>query len=225
MDVRAPPTPPRRESLGEHLHHGVEVLARDVAVRVRPPHHLEQRILLPLLACHRRHDLLGQDVERVRRDDQPVELALVRGPNQRGTLDQLVARQREQPALGHGGEVVSRSTHALQQRRDRPGRADLAHQVHGADVDPQLERGGRDQRLELPFFEPGFRVEALFLGQAAVMRRHLVRAQPLGEMQRQPLRQPARVHEHQCGAMLEDQLHQALVNLLPHLGGHDRLER
>src|SRR2546427_1247989 len=47
--------------------------------------HLEQRILLPLLACHRRHDLLGQDVERVRRDDQPVELALLRGPHQRGT--------------------------------------------------------------------------------------------------------------------------------------------
>src|SRR2546429_556966 len=134
MDVRAPPPPPRRVSLGEHLHHGVEVLARDVVVRVRPPHRLEQRILLPLLACHRRHDLLGQDVERVRRDDQPVELALVRRPHQRGTLDQLVARQREQPALGHGGEVVSRSTHALQQRRDRPGRADLAHQVHGAEV-------------------------------------------------------------------------------------------
>src|SRR5207244_210667 len=103
---RAPaPPPPRRESLGEHLHHGVEVLARDVAVRVRPPHHLEQRILLPLVACHRRHDLLSQDVERVRRNDQPVELALVRGPHQRGTLDQLVARQREQPTLGHGGEV------------------------------------------------------------------------------------------------------------------------
>src|SRR2546429_1943722 len=83
MDVRAPPPSPRRESLGEHLHHGVEVLARDVAVRVRPPHRLEQRILLPLLACHRRHDLLGQDVERVRRDDQPVELALVRRPQDR----------------------------------------------------------------------------------------------------------------------------------------------
>src|SRR5947209_9012432 len=52
-----------------------------------------------------------------------------------------------------------------------------------------LERRGRDQRLELPFLESGLGVEALFLGEAAVVRRHLVRAQPLGEMQRQPLRQ------------------------------------
>src|SRR3989442_15625590 len=46
-----------------------------------------------------------------------------------------------------------------------------------------------------------------------------------GEMERQPRGESARVDESERGTMLEDQLHQALVDLLPHLGRHDRLER
>jgi hypothetical protein len=44
-------------------------------------------------------------------------------------------------------------------------------------------------------------------------------------MQREPLREPPRVHEHEGSAVLRDALHQPLVDLFPHLGGHDRFER
>jgi len=54
-----------------------------------------------------------------------------------------------------------------------------------ADVDPQLERCGRDQRLKLPLFQPVSASRRFFSREAAVMRRHLIRAQPLGEMQRE----------------------------------------
>src|SRR2546422_5034801 len=54
---------------------------------------------------------------------------------------------------------MSRPPHALQQRRDRARRADLAHQVHRADVDPELERRRRHERLELALLEPRLGVE------------------------------------------------------------------
>ena len=225
MHVRAAAPAPGREPVGEHLHHRIEVFAREIAVRVGPAHQLVQRRLVPLFARHRRDHLLRENVERVVRDDQPVELPLARRPQQRRALDQLVARQRKHPSLGHGGQMMARAAHPLQQRRDRSGRADLAHQIHGADVDPQLERGGGDERLQLPVFEAGLRIEPLFLGEAAVVRRDLIRPQALGEMQREPLRQPPGVHEHQRRAVLRDQLHQPLVDLVPHLGRHHRLER
>ena len=71
---------------------------------------------------------------------------------------------------------------ALQEGRDRARRAELADEVDVADVDAELERGGGDQRLQLAGLEPLLGVEALLLGQAAVMGGDLVLAEPLGEL-------------------------------------------
>ncbi len=54
------------------------------------------------------------------------------------------------------------------------------------------------------------------------MRQHGVLAQPLGQMMRDALGQPARVDEDQRGAMLADQLGDAVVDLVPHLVAGDR---
>ena len=163
VDVRAAPAPARGEPLREHLYDVVEILAGEVAVGVGAAHQLVQRRLVPVVGCHSRHDLLGEDVERVAGDDQPVEPALRGRPYEGGALDQLVARQREQPSLRDRLQVMSRPPHALQQRRDRASRANLAHQVHRADVDPELERCRRHQRLELALLEPRLGVEPLLL--------------------------------------------------------------
>ena len=130
---------------------------------MRAAHQLVQPIFLPLVARRGCDDLLGQDVERVLGDDQPVELPLVRRAHQRGALEQLVARQREQPPFGDGGEVVPRPADALQQRGDRPGGADLTDEIDGTDVDAQLERRRRHERLELALLEPRLGVEPLLL--------------------------------------------------------------
>src|SRR5205809_989650 len=102
VDVRAAPPPARRESLGQHLHDVVEFLPAELAVGVGRAHALEESQFIPLLTCRGGHDLLGQNVERLVRDDQPIEPALTGCPEQRGTLDELIPRQREDPALGDG---------------------------------------------------------------------------------------------------------------------------
>jgi len=48
----------------EHLQHGVVLLSRQIAVGKRPPAHVEERVLIPLVAGAGRHDLLGKNVQR-----------------------------------------------------------------------------------------------------------------------------------------------------------------
>ena len=103
---------------------------------------------------------------------EPVELAAAHAVEQRRAFDQLVAREREQPALGRAVDRMAGAADALQEGRDRARRAELADQVDVADVDAELERGGRHQRLELAALEPLLGVEPLLLGEAAVVRGH-----------------------------------------------------
>ncbi len=94
-----------------------------------------------------------------------------------------------------------------------------------ADVDAQLQRGCCHQGLELAALEFLLGVEALLASQAAVMRGHLVLPQPLGQCACEPLGQPARVDEHEGGAVLLDQAGEPLVDLSPDLARHHRFQR
>src|SRR5215475_13823105 len=100
---------------------------------------------------------------------------------------------------------MPRASDPLQQARNRARRAELADEVDLADVDAELERSGRHQRLELAVLEPLLGVETLLLGEAAVMRRDLVLADALGKLARHALGHPARVNEDERGAMRLDQ--------------------
>ena len=71
---------------------------------------------------------------------------------------------------------------------DRARRAELADEVDIADVDAELERGGRDQRLQRAGFEPLLGVEAQFLGETAVMRGDMIGAETLGQDGASPAR-------------------------------------
>src|SRR5215510_15612819 len=93
------------------------------------------------------------------------------------------------------------------------------------DVDAELERGGRHQRLELAVLEPLLGVEALLLGEAAVMRRDLILADALGELARHALGHPSGVDEDERGAMRLDQPRETVVDLLPDFSRHHGLER
>ncbi len=225
VDVCAPASPFGGEPFRHHAHDLVEALARQVAVRVGAPHHLEQLILRPLHRGHLGNDLLRQHVQRLLGDDQLIQLALRHRVQQRHALDQLVAAQRKDPSLGDGAQRVTRASHPLQERGDATRRADLNHQVDRADVDPQLQRRRRHQRPHAPLFQAGLGVQPQLAGEAAVVRRHLVLAQPLAQIARRPLGQAPRVHEDQRGPMLADQLGDPVVDLLPNLPGHHRLQR
>ena len=194
------------DALGQHVDDGVEIAARQIGVAIGAANQREQIVLLPVLGgCHR-DDLLRQHVERRRRDQQAIELALRNRSHQRRAFDQLVARGREDPPLRLGRvlDLMARSADALQRDGDRSRRADLADEIDGADVDAELERGRGDDRLELSGLQLLFGGQPQLARQAAVMREHRVFAEPLGQMMRDALGQPPRVDEHQRRPVLAE---------------------
>jgi hypothetical protein len=156
---------------------------------------------------------------------QRVELAAAHAVEQRRRFGQVVARAREQPALGHAADVVAGAADALQEGGDAARGADLHHQVDVADVDAELERGGGDQHLQLAGLQALLGVQAQFARQAAVVRGHALVAQALAEVARRALGHAPRVDEHQRGAVLAHQLRDALVDLLPLVVRHHRRQR
>ena len=188
-----------------------------IAIRPGPAEQLEQRVLVPFVAGDGGDDLLGQDVERRFGNLDAVEHAAADRPDQRQAFQQLVARQREQPALGQCPDGVARAADALQERGDRPRRADLADQVDVADVDAHLQRRGGDDRLQLARLQPLLGIEANLARQAAVMAGDGLFAELLGQAKRDPLGQPPRVDEHQRAAVRLDQLRQPLIDFAPML--------
>ena len=174
VDQRAASAVARGVAARKHLHHVLEIGWLEIFVRESPADEREQRVLFPLFLrgglCD---DLLREDVERRVGNGDAVQLAVSHAPQHRGALDQVVARQRKHPALGHAAHRVTRAPDALQERGDAVRRGNLADQVDVADVDAELERGGRHQHLELAVAQARLRLEARFLGEAPVVRRYV----------------------------------------------------
>jgi len=184
-----------------------------------------ERLLVPFLGRRLRHHLLREHVERLFGNENAVELAVLRRADHRRALDQVVPGEREDPSLGKAGHRVAGAPHALQQRRDAVRRGDLADEIDVADVDPELEGGGRDQHPQPALAQLRLRVQAHLLGEAAVVGGDVRGAEPLRELVRHALGKPPRVDENQRGPVRLDQPDQASVGLLPHFGRHHRFER
>ena len=73
--------------------------------------------------------------------------------------------------------------------------------------------------------EPLLRIEPQLLGKAAVMRAHLVLAEPVRQLPGDTLGQPACVDEDQRRAMRVGEFHQAIIDLVPDLARHHGFER
>src|SRR5690606_12973248 len=110
------------------------------------------------------HDLLCQNVERGFERANPVELARADRVQSRHGLDELVPRQREDAALRRARDRVAGAPDTLQERRDAPNGPDLTDQVDRPDIDPELERRGRDEDAQLALFEPALGVEPPLAG-------------------------------------------------------------
>ena len=219
---RPPPPAPGDEALGDHLHHLVEVLARQLPVRVRAAPEAEELILGPRFARRLGHRLLRQHVERLRHHHEPVQLPLVHGPHQRRALDQIVAREREQASPGGAAHGVPGPPNPLQEGRNPARRADLANQVHVPDVDAELERRRGHQRLQRARAKPVLGRQSSLLGETAVVRGDRFLSEPVGQPGCEAFRHPARVDEDEGRLVGLDRLGQALVDLRPHLVRHHR---
>ena len=224
MQVGSAPAAGGGKPAGQHLHHRVELFAPQLPVGVRPAVGREQIVGLPLRGAGLGHDLLRQDVERLQRHLDPVQLPRLHRHQQGRAFHQFVAGQREQAPLGGPGDVVAGAADALQKRHDRLWRPELAHQIDHADVDPELQRCGGNDGAQLPALEPLLSVEALLLGQAAVVGRDLLLAEHGAQGVAHALRQAAGVDEDQGGAVVENQVGESLVEFLPHLVRHHRLK-
>src|SRR5262249_44696907 len=88
-----------------------------------------------------------------------------------------------------------------------------------------LERGSRDQCPQRSALEPLFGAQPLFLSEAAVMRGYILRPDPLAQVPADSLGHPASVDEYKSRSVLDNQLGQPGVHLVPYLSGHDGLER
>ena len=225
VQVRGAPAAPGREPAGEHRQELAPLLAVEIAVGPRPLDGGEHRVFVPALGRDHRDHLLGKDVERLAWNVEPVELPAPHPVEDGGALDELVPGQRKQPALRRAVHGVAGTPGALQEGRDRARGAELAHEIDVADVDPELQRGGGDQRLEIAGLEPLLRDQPALAGQAAVVRGDVLLPERLGQRARHPLRHAPGVDEHERGAVRLDEGAQPAIHLGPYLAGHHRFER
>jgi hypothetical protein len=117
--------------------------------------------------------------------------------------------------------VVAGASHPLQEDAQGAGASQLDHHVHRADVDAQLERGGGHHRPELAGLELLLGGEPQLAGHASVVGADQARADALSEVVRHALGELSGVGEDERGAVLGHQLHQAVIDLAPHLVGGD----
>ena len=113
VNIGTAPAASRGIALRQHAHDLFEPLGAELAIRLGVAKLLVQIIQRPLLAADFGDDLLGQRVQWGLRDVDAVQLALVDGVEQGGRLQQVVQRQRKQPALGRGTDAVPGTAHTL----------------------------------------------------------------------------------------------------------------
>src|SRR5262249_35804429 len=153
-----------------------------------------------------------------------VELPCPHSPEDRSALDELVTRRRIEASLRRRASRVAGATDTLEKRGEAPRRADLAHELHGPDVDAQLERCRRDERLQVSRTESRLQPKPPILREAAVMRGHALRADPFRQEMRQSLGETAGVDEYERGTVLLDMGRDPIEDLAPLLVGRHGFE-
>ena len=163
VQIGGAPAPAGRDALAQHFKHVPENVPRKRPVRLRAPDEQPERLLSHLfLRRGLGHHLLGEDVQRGRGEDDPVERASANRADRGGALQQFVPRQGEDDSLRHRALPVARTPHALEQGGERSRRAQVADQVDVADVDAELKRRRGDDGRERARFQPLLRVELDF---------------------------------------------------------------
>ena len=118
VNQRSATPAPGGESLGDHLDDLVELLASKLTVGIGATHQFEEITGGPVLRCRFRHDLLGENIRWVFDDPEPIQDSGTGPAQEGGTLNQIVATQREKPSLRRAGHRVSAPTNPLQEGRN-----------------------------------------------------------------------------------------------------------
>src|SRR5581483_8973720 len=188
----------RRIAAREHVEDVLELDAREIRERIRAAHEAVQLVDLDLLVRAHRDDLLREHVQRISRDLR------------------LLDRARAHALQDDGGlERVPRAADALQAARDGLRRLHLDDEVDGAHVDAELERRRGDETRYAPGLQILLDEDALLARERSVVRtRHFLLRQ-LVQPKREPLGEPAVVHEHDRRAMRADELEHRRIDGRP----------
>ena len=225
MQPSAPGATAGGETVGQHPHDFGELFAAHLRIRPGACQRCEQRVLVPFACGDFGDDLLCHNVQRRRRHDQCIQFTPAHAIEQGRAFDQFVAGGRENAALGHAADEMPGAAHALQEGSDAAWRSELADQVDITDIDAQLKRGGRHQHLQLAGLQPLLGIQSQLLGKRPVVGCDVLLAEQVGEVLGRAFGHAPGVDEDERGAMLFDQLRDALVHLLPLLVAHHRGER
>ena len=149
MQIGAAAAALRGDAVGEHAHHGVEILALEIAIRIGAAHEVEELVF----AVFARRDFRDDLLRRARRADAREYAARSSSPRrtesssatQSISSSRLAGKMRPFGTPPHG---VIGAADALQEHRDAARRAELAHQLDVADVDAELERRRGHHDLE-----------------------------------------------------------------------------
>ena len=153
----------------EHVEHVLELLAGELVEGLGGGDEALDLVDLPLVERRHRDQVLGEHVEWVLRDHRLLDLAFAHALGDDRALEQVGAELGEDAAFGDLAQPVAGAADPLQAAGDRLRRLDLDHQVDGAHVDAQLQRGGGDQARELPGLQQLLDHGALLVGERAVV--------------------------------------------------------
>ena len=190
----------------EHVEDVLELRAGEIGERIRATDERVQLVHRHFLVGTDRDDLLGKDVERVAGNPRLLDRALAHRARDDRALEQVGPELGEDPTPRDRVQVVPRSPHTLQPARDGLRALDLDHEVDGAHVDAELERGGGDETRDLPRFQELLDDDPLLARQRAVVGARDLLLRELVQPEREPLREPAVVHEDDRRAVLPDEL-------------------
>ncbi len=199
----------------QHVEHALQLLARQVAERLRPGHEPMQVAHRPAVEGADGDELLRKDVERVARDAGLLDGGGLHALDDHRRLDEVAAVLGEDLADARLPHLVPRPADALHPRRDRRRRLDLDDEVDRSHIDPELEAAGRHQGRQPALLEVLLDLQPLLARDAAVVGAHELLSGELVQPRCKPLGQPAAVHEDERGPMRPDELQQPRMDRRP----------
>ena len=205
----------RRVAAREHVEDALELRPAQRRVGRGAAREGVELVHLPLAERDHRRELLGEDVEGVLGDARLLDRALLHRLRDRGARQEISPVLREDDAARDPSHLVAGAADPLHPARDRRAGLDLDDEVHRAHVDPELERGGGDERGQAAGLERVLDLEPLLAGDRAVVGTGDLLPRQLVEGGGEALGQPPGVHEEDRRAVRAHELEETRVDRGP----------
>ncbi len=200
MQLRAPPAAPGDDTLADELHDRLEVVGAELAVVSRPA---GKRPEVPFATTFGvgggalGDQLLRENVQRCDRRRHRVQHTRSDRGAKRRALHELVTGERVEAADRDATDMVLGPPDALEESGDAARRAELAHELHGADADAELQGRRRDDGPELARAKARLHAQTAVHAQAPMVGLDAVLPESLRELVGNPLRHSPGVDEHE----------------------------